>query len=197
MTVSTGPTALYRIFGVADLLLYIGISDDFGRRWKEHARLQVWWPERRWMTVDWYDTRADAEAAEETAVKAEGPVHNKVYAVPQAIQRAAARPSSVRARIPQPQGPRQRVDLAELGPFPIPLDELLALPVTVDVPAAAIALGIPADHAYVLIGRNQFPVRVLRYGRLETYRVSRANILRHLGLDPLMVVEDPAQMPAA
>ena len=36
------PTALYRLFGDADLLLYIGISDDFGRRWKEHAKTQPW-----------------------------------------------------------------------------------------------------------------------------------------------------------
>jgi predicted GIY-YIG superfamily endonuclease len=36
-------TALYHVFGDADLLLYIGISKDFGTRWKQHAKVQPWW----------------------------------------------------------------------------------------------------------------------------------------------------------
>ena len=63
-------TALYRIFGDADLLLYIGISNDFGRRWKQHAKKQPWWPEKRRMTTEWYDSRDDAERAEEAAIPA-------------------------------------------------------------------------------------------------------------------------------
>lgn len=41
--VAPARTALYRIFGDADLLLYIGISKDFGTRWKQHAKAQPWW----------------------------------------------------------------------------------------------------------------------------------------------------------
>jgi len=40
-------TALYRIWGSADLLLYIGISKDFGARWKQHAKQQPWWDEMK------------------------------------------------------------------------------------------------------------------------------------------------------
>lgn len=34
MSEAPEPTALYRVFGEADLLLYIGVSKDFGSRWK-------------------------------------------------------------------------------------------------------------------------------------------------------------------
>lgn len=73
-------TALYYIYGVADLLLYIGISNDFGKRWKQHARKQPWWGEKRWMTTLWYDSRPEAEAAETAAIEAERPKYNKVHA---------------------------------------------------------------------------------------------------------------------
>ncbi len=78
-------TALYRIWGEADLLLYIGISNSFGKRWKDHAKRQPWWDEMRRLSADaWYDSRPEAEAAEEAAIKAEGPKYNKVHAVPAA-----------------------------------------------------------------------------------------------------------------
>jgi hypothetical protein len=35
-----GRTALYRVYDGEHLLLYISISDDFGSRWKTHARNQ-------------------------------------------------------------------------------------------------------------------------------------------------------------
>lgn len=76
-------TALYRIWGDAGLLLYIGISKDFGSRWKAHAKQQPWWPEMRRLTADeWFDDRKDAEAAEAAAIKAERPKYNKVHAIP-------------------------------------------------------------------------------------------------------------------
>lgn len=76
-------TALYRIWGDEGLLLYIGISNDFGDRWKSHAKEQPWWDEMRRLTADaWYDRRADAEEAEAAAIKAERPKYNKRHAVP-------------------------------------------------------------------------------------------------------------------
>lgn len=81
-------TALYRVWGEADLLLYIGISDYFGVRWGKHAKAQPWWGEMQRLTVDaWYDRREDAEEAEAAAIKAEGPKYNKIHV-----------PSSVRVR---------------------------------------------------------------------------------------------------
>ena len=85
-------TALYRIWGDAGLLLYIGISNSFGRRWREHAKRQPWWDEMRRLTADeWFDDRKDAEAAEAAAIKAERPKYNKVHAV-LAIRAAQPRP---------------------------------------------------------------------------------------------------------
>jgi predicted GIY-YIG superfamily endonuclease len=73
-------TALYRIRGAAGLLLYIGVSDDFGRRWWVHAKTQPWWSEMQSLSADeWYDTREAAEAAEKTAIKAERPKYNKKH----------------------------------------------------------------------------------------------------------------------
>ncbi len=95
MAIADG-VALYRIFGEADLLLYIGISKDFGRRWKEHAKKQPWWPEMRRLSVDeWFDLRSGAEAAETDAIKAEKPKYNKKHNLPRqaAVRQGASRVS--------------------------------------------------------------------------------------------------------
>jgi predicted GIY-YIG superfamily endonuclease len=95
------PTALYRVFGEADLLLYIGISNDFGRRWKQHARKQPWWDEKRRLTVDqWFDSREEAEAAEATAIMAEKPKYNKKHA---ALPARPPRRPGTRKRLVVPQ----------------------------------------------------------------------------------------------
>lgn len=92
-------TALYHIYGDADLLLYIGISKDFGQRWKSEAKACSWWAEHRRMTVLWYDSRPEAKEAEEAAIKAEHPKHNDLHSVTrlgdwgrtEAIEQAVAR----------------------------------------------------------------------------------------------------------
>jgi ribosome-binding protein aMBF1 (putative translation factor) len=88
-------TALYRILGDADLLLYIGVSNDFGQRWKAHAKAQPWWDEMRRLSVDaWYDSRREAEAVEKAAIKTEGPKCNKVHAKP-------AKHPKIRSHLPE------------------------------------------------------------------------------------------------
>jgi predicted GIY-YIG superfamily endonuclease len=74
-------TALYRMFGVDDELLYIGISKNFGRRWEQHARKQPWWDEVVRQTVEWRPTRDEAERDETAAIKAEHPKYNILHAV--------------------------------------------------------------------------------------------------------------------
>lgn len=69
-------TALYRMFDAADDLLYIGISNNFGRRWKQEAESKEWYPWVHRQTVEWYDSRTEALDAEELAIKAEHPKHN-------------------------------------------------------------------------------------------------------------------------
>jgi helix-turn-helix protein len=60
--------------------------------------------------------------------------------------------------------------------------ELLALPVVVDVPTAARALGLGRSTAYELARRDEFPCPVLRVG--SSYRVPTAGLLRVLGIEP-------------
>jgi len=60
--------------------------------------------------------------------------------------------------------------------------ELLALPVTVDVPTAARALGLGRSTAYELARRDEFPCRVLCIG--SSYRVPTADLMRVLGIEP-------------
>ena len=60
-------------------------------------------------------------------------------------------------------------------------EELLALPVVVDVSTAARALGLGRSTAYELARRDEFPCPVLRVG--GSYRVPTAGLLRVLGIE--------------
>lgn len=69
-------TALYRLFGEAGELLYVGISHVPEFRFYDHARLKEWWPEVREKSIEWFDSRDEALAAERTAIAAEHPRYN-------------------------------------------------------------------------------------------------------------------------
>jgi excisionase family DNA binding protein len=73
------PTALYRLFGDDDVLLYIGVAKTFGHRWHQHEQSKPWWPEVRWQTIDWHPSREAAEDAERAAIKAGQPKYNVVH----------------------------------------------------------------------------------------------------------------------
>lgn len=92
MTGAPEPTALYRLFGDGDVLLYIGISKTFGRRWHQHSRSQPWWPQVRRQSIDWYPGRDEALAAEADAIRAEYPRHNVAHARPRPVS-APPRPA--------------------------------------------------------------------------------------------------------
>ncbi|MYW50570.1 integrase [Streptomyces sp. SID8376] len=62
------------------------------------------------------------------------------------------------------------------------LAELLALPVAFDLDTSNRALQLGRTKGFQLAKRGEYPVRVLRVGR--TYRVTRADLLRALGIDP-------------
>lgn len=83
------PTALYRLFGDGDLLLYIGIAKTFGVRWHQHEQAKEWWPEVRRQTIEWHASREAAEDAERAAIKAERPKYNKQHNRPQPQPRHA------------------------------------------------------------------------------------------------------------
>jgi hypothetical protein len=59
-------------------------------------------------------------------------------------------------------------------------DEVLSLPVVVDVPTAGRALGIGSTLAYELAKAGRLGVPVLKVGRL--YKVPRAGLLEVLGI---------------
>ncbi|WP_078898387.1 hypothetical protein [Streptomyces sp. CNQ-509] len=59
-------------------------------------------------------------------------------------------------------------------------DELLALPVAVDLDTANRALGLGRSKGYELAKQNVYPCKLLRVG--NTYRVVTADLLKLLGL---------------
>jgi hypothetical protein len=60
-------------------------------------------------------------------------------------------------------------------------DELLALPVAIDLDTANRALGIGRSTGYGLAKAGQYPVTVLRLG--SAYRVVTSELLKLLGLE--------------
>ena len=96
VTKPSGRTALYRVWGGEGVLLYIGVSNNLPHRWNNHMRVQPWWGELRSLTVEWYETRDEAEAAEETAIKAEQPKYNVTHLAGPTRRRLEA------ARTPRP-----------------------------------------------------------------------------------------------
>lgn len=72
------PTALYRFFDTEGKLLYAGITGDPAKRWPGHKG-KLWWPEIASMTIEWFDTRAEAAALERRAIRNEAPQHNIIH----------------------------------------------------------------------------------------------------------------------
>lgn len=75
----TEPTALYRFYDANDQLLYIGVSLEIAWRWRSHSRTKPWWTTVARATIDHYDTRRGALAAERAAIKAERPLWNVTH----------------------------------------------------------------------------------------------------------------------
>lgn len=75
--VTVAPIALYRLYDVGHRLLYVGISDNPGLRWAQHAATASWWPEVAVKTLQWCPDRRAALDAETAAIATEDPVHNR------------------------------------------------------------------------------------------------------------------------
>jgi hypothetical protein len=75
-------TAVYRICGEEDVLIYIGMTNGVPFRWNGHQAVQPWWSEVRSMTFEWYDYRSEAADAEKAAILAEQPKYNVTYLKP-------------------------------------------------------------------------------------------------------------------
>lgn len=174
------PTALYRLFGDGDVLLYIGISKTFGHRWHQHAQSKPWWPDVRRQMIDWHPSRDAAEAAEKAAIRTEHPKYNLAHNVPLQAQR----PRLVALPPPMPSpngliGHREWTNrAAALGLTEKQCDRL---PVTITLDEAARVLGLDRDKAYALARAGEFPCKVFPDGK--QYRVSIFAFLRISGME--------------
>jgi predicted GIY-YIG superfamily endonuclease len=83
-------TTLYRLFAGDGRLLYVGIADDPLARFKQHRRDKFWWPRVTATSMQQFDTRVEAEAAEARAIFTENPVHNMAGADPERPDRTLA-----------------------------------------------------------------------------------------------------------
>lgn len=73
------PTTLYRFFDENDLLLYVGISGNPGRRFAQHAGDKPWWNQVALSTMEHYDDRESALRAERQAIRNECPQYNVAH----------------------------------------------------------------------------------------------------------------------
>lgn len=80
---ATGETrhALYRFYDANENLLYVGISGDPWRRWREHVRTQPWYSQAAHWAGTWYASEELAAAAETRAIRSERPRFNIAGAV--------------------------------------------------------------------------------------------------------------------
>lgn len=74
-----GRTAIYRIYDRQVRLLYIGIARWPENRIQRHNQKADWWPIATHQSIDWRETRVEAECDEERVVRREGPLYNSVY----------------------------------------------------------------------------------------------------------------------
>jgi excisionase family DNA binding protein len=72
---------LYRIFGDRSTLLYVGITDNYDRRMRQHSE-KSWWRDVRRIDTQEFATRTEALRAETVAIKAERPLHNRAQNAP-------------------------------------------------------------------------------------------------------------------
>lgn len=156
-------TALYRLYDAAGALLYVGITNDPGKRFSEHQRLSPWWSLVARRTISWCPHRSAALAAERGAIQNESPVWNVVFnSTPPAVMHE---PVSVARQ------PEKRARIAAAGLSSLPDASVLAI--ATDYEEAAERLLEERDaklRAAIDAGRKQADlVRITGYSR-ETIR---------------------------
>lgn len=71
---------VYRLYDRQGRLLYVGSSDELGRRLTRHATNALWWRNSERITWERWGSRSDALWAESRAIWNERPMHNVVGA---------------------------------------------------------------------------------------------------------------------
>jgi len=64
------------MYNIDDSLLYVGISNNFVDRFQKHKADKPWWMEISTVTMEHFNSRKKAEAAELSAIKKEKPKYN-------------------------------------------------------------------------------------------------------------------------
>lgn len=72
--------SLYRFYNAAGKLLYIGITDNPRRRFREHGKTKLWWAEVTVREIVHLPSRAELVAAERAAIIKERPLYNIAHA---------------------------------------------------------------------------------------------------------------------
>jgi hypothetical protein len=114
------PTALYRLYDEAGVLLYVGITYDVAERWRHHRRNKAWWPQAVHKQLVWFDTRREAAAAEDHAIVTGNPLHNEIknwvsFKASYRIQWLGARLLEERTALCTPRRPRAKGKLARVA----------------------------------------------------------------------------------
>ena len=76
------PYQLYRFFDAKGLLLYVGITQDWVTRLKQHRSQRPWFDDVVNVTIMRFASEAEATKAEVEAIKAERPRYNNLHADP-------------------------------------------------------------------------------------------------------------------
>jgi len=71
-----GPAVVYRFFDALGVLLYVGITQNFGRRYADHEAQDPWWSQVARTTIDIYASWDQASQVETIARFTERPVYN-------------------------------------------------------------------------------------------------------------------------
>lgn len=84
----THQTALYSFWDSADVLLYVGITDNEDRRHSNHVKGSSWMDFSARSTIERFDTRKEAEAVERERIKTLQPLFNHTHnSSPEAARR--------------------------------------------------------------------------------------------------------------
>lgn len=69
-------TCLYKAYDAQGQALYIGVSVDWARRWKEHCAFSPWFYDVARLEIQWFPIKWLALDAERQAIYMENPRHN-------------------------------------------------------------------------------------------------------------------------
>lgn len=92
---------VYRLVNGAGVPVYIGATNDLGRRINEHENAASWWSDVSRIDFTCHSTREEARVAEEKAIREEQPIHNVNWGPK--LSREFARMSVIMTDRPRPE----------------------------------------------------------------------------------------------